>query len=355
MKSQPAERPNDTELIARVLSGDMRAFEALMRTHNRILYRTARAILRDDAEAEEVVQDAYLRAYRALNTFRRDSKLSTWLVRIVANEALMRRRRNTRAAAVIQMDGVSHADESHASDQSGPEQDAERTEAGRMLEARVDALPESYRSVFVLRALEELSVAETAAVLAIPAATVRTRYFRARALLRASMRDELDQALENAFAFAGVRCDRIVRDVLLRMRCASRMIDDAWREQPLLITDEDFARLSTLASSPELQREIGRALVITPKVASLVGVVTMDSRVLYTDEATGAQQLAELVYPHDADRPGTCVSVLAPVGTALIGLSVGQAIEWDFPDGTRRRLRVDKVMHGKGAPNTSAP
>jgi len=81
----------------------------------------------------------------------------------------------------------------------------------------------------------------------------------------------------------------------------------------------------------------------------LVGVVTMNSKVLYTDETTGTQQLMSLVYPRDADRGDTCVSVLAPVGTALIGLSAGQAIEWDFPDGTRRRLRVDEVIHGDGA------
>src|SRR5918992_1330138 len=97
----PSERPTDTELIARILSGDMRALETLMRLHNRALYRTARAILRDDAEAEDAVQEAYLQAYRALGTFRGESKLATWLVRITANEALMRRRRNVSAAVVI--------------------------------------------------------------------------------------------------------------------------------------------------------------------------------------------------------------------------------------------------------------
>jgi regulator of nucleoside diphosphate kinase len=120
-------------------------------------------------------------------------------------------------------------------------------------------------------------------------------------------------------------------------------------EWPLLITDEDLARLSLLAAPAELQREIGRATVISPKVAGLVGVVTMNSRVLYTDETTGARQLVNLVYPQDADDSGHRVSVVAPVGTALIGLSAGQAIEWDFPDGTRRRLRVDEVSHGDDA------
>jgi RNA polymerase sigma-70 factor (ECF subfamily) len=346
MKAEHPERPAETELIAKILSGDMRALETLMRMHNRTLYRTARAILRDDAEAEDAVQEAYLQAYRALGTFRGESKLSTWLVRITANEALMRRRRNTRGTAVVQMDGTAHADEAHISGLPGPEEDAERSEMRRLLEARIDALPDVYRAVFVLRAVEELSVDETAAVLAIPEATVRTRYFRARGLLRTSMGNEIDQTVENAFAFAGTRCDRIVRDVLLRVRARSHALGMEW---PLLITDADLARLTLLAAPAELQREIGRATVISPKVAGLVGVVTMNSRVLYTDETTGAKQLVNLVYPQDADGSGHCVSVVAPVGMALIGLSAGQAIEWDFPDGTRRRLRVDEVSHADGA------
>src|SRR5687768_9775903 len=133
MKAQLPERPADTELIAKILSGDMRAMEELMRTHNRMLYRTARAILRDDAEAEDAVQEAYLQAYQALGTFRGESKLSTWLVRIAANEALMRRRRNSRSAAIVQMDGTAHADEAHISGLPGPEDDAERSEVRRLL------------------------------------------------------------------------------------------------------------------------------------------------------------------------------------------------------------------------------
>src|SRR5687767_7512560 len=195
----------------------MRALETLIRLHNGTLYRTARAILRDDAEAEDAVQDAYLQAYRALGSFRGESKLSTWLVRIAANEALMRRRRNASRAAVVQMDGTTHAEETHISDLPGPENEAERSEQRRLPEARIDALPDGYRAVFVLRAVEELTVEETAAVLAIPEATVRTRYFRARGLLRAAIADEVHQPLKGAFAFAGMRCDRIVRDVLLRV------------------------------------------------------------------------------------------------------------------------------------------
>jgi RNA polymerase sigma-70 factor (ECF subfamily) len=207
-------RPTDTELIARILSGDMRALETLMRLHNRTLYRTARAILRDDAEAEDAVQEAYLQAYRALGTFRGESKLSTWLVRITANEALMRHRRNARAAMV-----ATDVDPDHlVSDEAGPESDAQRSEMRRLLEARIDALPDPYRAVFVLRALEELSVEETAAALGIPDATVRTRDFRARGLLREWMAGDIDTTLADAFAFAGARCERIVGEVFARLR-----------------------------------------------------------------------------------------------------------------------------------------
>jgi RNA polymerase sigma-70 factor, ECF subfamily len=200
------ERPTDTELIASILAGDKRALETLMRLHNRTLYRTARAILRDDAEAEDALQDAYLQAYRKLATFRGESKLSTWLVRIVANEALMRRRRNPRPAEAVEQEIVSAA--------PGPQQNAERSEARRLLETHIDALPDGYRAVFVLRAVEEFSVEETAAALAIPPATVRSRYFRARGLLRSWMAADLDASPGDAFAFAGARCDRIVRRVL---------------------------------------------------------------------------------------------------------------------------------------------
>ena len=200
------ERPTDTELIARILSGDLRAMEVLMRLHNRTLFRTARAILRNDADAEDAVQDAYVQAYRKLGSFRGESKLSTWLVRIAANEALMRRRRNPSSAEVPEQQEA-------VSDAPGPQDDAERAQMRRLLEAHIDALPDPYRAVFVLRAVEELDVGETAAALGIPEATVRTRYFRARGLMRSWLRDKLDHTAD-AFAFAGARCDRIVRQVL---------------------------------------------------------------------------------------------------------------------------------------------
>ena len=187
--------------------------EAIMRRHNRMMFRAARAILKDDAEAEEAVQDAYLKAFRAMGEFRGDSKLSTWLVRIAVNEALMRRRKLARSAEVVDLNMDMHMDT-----KEGPEHAAARGEVRVLLESRIDALPDAYRAVFMLRAVEELSVEETAAVLQIPEATVRTRLFRARSLLRAALAASIDVAHEDAFAFAGERCDRIVANVLERVR-----------------------------------------------------------------------------------------------------------------------------------------
>jgi RNA polymerase sigma-70 factor (ECF subfamily) len=183
-----------------------------MRRYNRTLYRTARAILRDDAEAEDAVQEAYLRAYRALETFRGESKFSTWLIRIAANEALMRRRKNAGAANVVPLEAAA---ELQAREERGDHM------LRRLLERRIDALPDDYRAVFVLRALEELSVEETAAALGIPEATVRTRFFRARGLLRESLAQEVDRGMEDAFGFAGERCDRTVAKVLDRIRAGT--------------------------------------------------------------------------------------------------------------------------------------
>ena len=202
-----SEASDDAELCERIRGGDRAAFEQLMRRHNRTLFRTARAILRDDAEAEEAVQDAYLRAYRALPAFRGEAKLSTWLVRIAANEALTRRRKQARRGALAPVVGLEHA--AQARTREGPRDQAERRELGRLIEARIDGLPDLFRGVFVLRAVEELSVEETAAALDIPPATVRSRFFRARAQLRAALSRDIDIALDDAFRFAGplaLRC-----------------------------------------------------------------------------------------------------------------------------------------------------
>ena len=200
---------------------DSAEFEALMRRHNRMLFRTARAILHDDAEAEDVLQEAYLKAYGAMGSFRGEAQVSTWLARIVANEALQRLRKKNRRNAIIPLrssDEIETREIPEDDMQQGPEKTAGRAEMRKLLEARIDALPDAYRPVFVLRAVEEMSVDEIAEVLHIPPATVRTRFFRARSLLRESLASEIDLACEDAFGFAGERCDRIVAAVLARIR-----------------------------------------------------------------------------------------------------------------------------------------
>jgi len=201
---------------------DSAEFEVLMRRHNRMLFRTARAILHDDAEAEDALQDAYVKAYGAMGSFRGDAKVSTWLARIVANEALQRLRKSKRRDTIVPLRSSSTQEEINEIPEGnmskGPEQAAGRAEMRKLLEKRIDALPDAYRPVFMLRAVEELTVEETAEVLNIPAATVRTRFFRARSLLRESLASEIDLACEDAFGFAGERCDRIVAAVMARLR-----------------------------------------------------------------------------------------------------------------------------------------
>lgn len=217
----------DAQLAGRVASGDMVALQHMMRRHNQTLYRTARSILKDDAEAEEAVQEAYVLAYRAMERFRGDAKLSTWLIRIVVNVAIRRARKLNRSAEVIDLvadpadtretGGTSlEADmNEHAPEQ--PERAALRAETRRLIEAKINQLPDAFRTVFVLRAVEEMTVDETAACLGIPEATVRTRYFRAKGLLREALAREIDFCLGEAFSFAGDRCDRIVAGVLRQL------------------------------------------------------------------------------------------------------------------------------------------
>ena len=211
----------DTELVRYIAAGNHEAFRVLMKRHNQLLYRTARSILKNEPEAEDAVQEAYLQAYRAMGTFRGDAKVSTWLVRIAVNEAITRLHKQTRRAEIIRLDGEDSQADLHSSEdsmnQSPPEQPdraALRAEARRLLEAKIDELPDAFRTVFVLRAVEEMTVEEAAVVLGIPEATVRTRFFRARGLLRESLSREIDFAHADAFAFAGARCDRITANVM---------------------------------------------------------------------------------------------------------------------------------------------
>src|SRR5438045_2483712 len=179
----------DVALAAAVAAGDEAAIRLLTKRFNQTLFRTARSILRDDAEAEDALQEGYIKAIRAMGTFRADAKLSTWLIRIVANEALGRLRKIRRGAEVITLEGevAMEASENMESPEAQPEREAVRAQTRAIMECKIDQLPDALRAVFLLRAVEEMTVEEVAAALEIPEATVRTRFFRARALLRESL------------------------------------------------------------------------------------------------------------------------------------------------------------------------
>ena len=197
-----------------------------MRQYNQRLFRVARAILRDDADAEDALQDAYVQAYRKLDEFRGEAELATWLTRIVINQALMRVRKRTRDRVIVPFqqheDGTTQ--ELDVADQKAesPSDAAIRGEVRKVLEQRIDALPEAFRTVFVMREVEEMTARETADALGIPEATVRTRLFRARALLRQALDRDIDTARGGVFSFDGARCDRIVSTVLRRLELAAR-------------------------------------------------------------------------------------------------------------------------------------
>jgi RNA polymerase sigma-70 factor, ECF subfamily len=219
---------SDSALISRIISGDTCAFELVMRRYNGALYRTARSIVKDDAEAEDTLQDAYMQAYQSLVRFRGESRLLTWLTRIVVNEAVARLRKSARRAEVISLDGGMDYEQPAAEaamslgQSESPDSAAMRAETRRLLERKIDELPEAFRTVFVLRALEEMTVEEVSAVLGIPEATVRTRYFRSRSMLRETLSRELDFTLEEAFSFDGERCDRIVAGVMKRLLASGK-------------------------------------------------------------------------------------------------------------------------------------
>jgi RNA polymerase sigma-70 factor, ECF subfamily len=204
--------PSDDLVIARVLAGDPGSFEVLMRRYNRRVFRAARAVLRDEAEAEDVVQDAWVRAYTHLRQFAGRASFATWLTRIAIHEALARKRYRARHTALDE-----HASALPARTRP-PEQELGARQVASALEAAIDALPAHYRTAFVLRDLEGLSTVETAACLDVPQATVKTRLHRARGLLRSQLDATLGVSADGVYAFGGHRCDRIVDAVMARIR-----------------------------------------------------------------------------------------------------------------------------------------
>jgi RNA polymerase sigma-70 factor (ECF subfamily) len=211
---------DDPSIVRRVVAGDRSAFELLMRRYNRRLYRLARAALRDPMEAEDALQEAYLSAYRLMGQFRGEAALSSWLSRLVLNECLGRLRRSARRhnlVPIMSSDSEIDINAMPTRDSDLPDKVLGRAQMRALLEHKLDALPESFRVVFVLRSVEELSVEETAQSLGIPEETVRSRHFRARSLLRESLAQELDLAERDVFEFGGAHCDRIVAKVLTRL------------------------------------------------------------------------------------------------------------------------------------------
>lgn len=212
----------EAELVAHARAGRREAFAALMQRGNQRLFRIARSVLRDEGEAEDVLQEAYLRAFAAIADFRGEASVFTWLTRIVLNEAHGRLRRR-RPMLELEAVEIAQAEPGRllafpgAPVSEDPERDAARAEVRRLLERAVDALPEAFRLVFVLREVEGLSVEETGQALGVKPETVKTRLFRARRLLREALDDQLASALTGAFPFLGARCARITQAVLARM------------------------------------------------------------------------------------------------------------------------------------------
>jgi RNA polymerase sigma-70 factor (ECF subfamily) len=221
-KRQIKVRPTaEADLVAGARQGEEAAVRAIIRQNNRRLFRVARAIVRDDSEAEDIVQESYVRAFTRLNTFRGDSSLSTWLTRIVINEAygrLRRRRASVDWTAVEATPAVEAQIIPFPSPQLDPERTMAQHEINRLLERAIDALPDAFRVVLVARLIEELSVEETAELLNLRPQTVKTRLHRARALLRADLERAVGPLLTEAFPFDGRRCERMADAVVARLR-----------------------------------------------------------------------------------------------------------------------------------------
>lgn len=233
--SEPAARPihaglptpPDSVLVERVRTGDSIAFELIMRRHNQQIYRLARSVLRNAPDAEDVVQETYVRAYAKLDDFIGPDGFSAWLGKIAFNEALGRLRQRGRVVSldeyVRNRDGAAtkRRIETMKDQQPDPERLASNSELRKLLESAIDSLPDDFRAVFMLRAVEGMSVAETAECLSTEPATIKTRFHRARDLLKKSLGAELGALMPSVHEFAGARCDRIVAGVLSRLDFAS--------------------------------------------------------------------------------------------------------------------------------------
>lgn len=206
----------DFELVERVRGGELALYELIMRRYNQRLFRIARSILKNDGEAEDMVQVAWIRAYRHLDEFQGPQGFGSWLCRIAANLALMRARRSDWARPHLPAEVLGHPGEitsMHRRNNTSPEDAAWNSQLRGFMEDAIDGLPDLYRSCFVMREVEQMSINETAEALDIKPAAVKSRVFRARRLLQARLNRQTGQVVSEVFGFAGERCDRIVKGV----------------------------------------------------------------------------------------------------------------------------------------------
>ena len=209
---------SDEDVVTRIRAGETGLYATLMRRYNQRLFRVVRSVVTNDGEAEDVLQEAWVRAYAHLNQFEGRASFSTWLTRIAFHEALARTRNSKRWRPLENRGGEIMAEVDRRQTTSvTPESQALSGELGRMLQAAVDALPETYRSVFVLREVEQLSTRETAESLDLSEEAVKTRLHRSRALLRRELENCLGPAIAAAYTFLGTPCDQMVRRVLDRI------------------------------------------------------------------------------------------------------------------------------------------
>src|SRR5579872_6476975 len=209
-----AEAWSDEQVVERVLAGDTALYELVMRRHNQRVYRIARAILRDDAEAEDVMQDAYVRAYQNLASFEGGAKFVTWLTRIAVHEALARSRKRSRQQSIDNPEeGQEKLMNAMTSAGRSPEQEAYGRELSRVLESAALALPEDHRAAFMLRDVQGLNTEETAECLGLTQENVKVRLHRAHAKLRKKLYEGIGATTARCFQFHAVRCDRVVEGV----------------------------------------------------------------------------------------------------------------------------------------------
>ena len=207
---------SDEAIVSRVRAGDLAGFELIMRRYNQRIFRVVRSILGNDHEAEDVVQDAYVRAYEHLDQFEGRAKFSTWLTRIAVHEASLRRRRSRRVRAVDLRD-LETLHMAPISEGGNAEAEASRGELGDLLQETIETLPAELRIVFTLRLVEGLNTEEAAECLSLSPANVKVRLHRARSLLRQRIDARIGEEVRQLYQFDGERCDRIVQSVLTRL------------------------------------------------------------------------------------------------------------------------------------------